>query len=52
MARTTGKTTMITLNGASFCVYPDTTFQKALDVYLEVKDKIFKTTQYLNQKEK
>ena len=52
MARATGKTTIVTLNGANFCVHPDTPLQKAIDVYLEVKNKMFETEQQLRQKVK
>ena len=52
MARAAGKTTIVTLNGANFCVHPDTPLQKAIDVYLEVKNKMFETEQQLRQKVK
>ena len=52
MSLATGKTTIIKLNGAQFCVHPDTKLQKAIDVYLEVKNKMFETEQLLKQKVK
>ena len=50
MARALKTQVFITLNGARFCVSPDTTIQHAINTYLEIKDKMFKTEQLLKQK--
>jgi len=50
LARATGKTTIVTLNDARFCVHPDTKLQHAIDVYLEVKNKMYETEKQLKQK--
>ncbi len=50
MSRATGKPTVVKLNEARFCVHPDTKLQHAIDVYLEVKNKMYETEQQLKQK--
>ena len=49
-ARAIGVNVIVTFNGARFCVTPDTTTQKAIDTYMEVKNKMVETEQQLNQK--
>ena len=52
IARATGNPTILKLNGANFAVYPDATLQHVIDVYLEIKDKMFETERRLRQKAK
>ena len=50
MARATGATIFVEMNGARFSVGPDTQMQTAIDAYLEVKNKMFETEKKLKQK--
>ena len=50
MSRATGKTTVVKLNEARFCVHPDTKLQHAIDVYLEVKNKMYETEKKIKKK--
>ncbi len=49
IAHAINKTLIVIMNGARFCVNPDTTVQKAIDTYLEVKDQMFETEKLLQQ---
>ena len=50
MARVSCTDIIIQMNEARFSVGPDTNVQKAINTYLEVLDKIQKTTEQLKQK--
>ena len=52
IARAINKPVIVIMNGARFCVKPDTDVQKAIDTYLEVKNQIFETEKLLQQKVK
>jgi len=52
IARAVNRTIIVTMNGARFCVYPDTKVQSAIDTYLEVKNKMHETEKQLKQKTK
>ena len=49
IARAVNKAVIVAMNGARFCIHPDTTVQKAIDTYLEVKNKMFLTQQLLEK---
>lgn len=52
IARAVNRTLIVKMNGARFCVYPDTKVQDAIDTYLEVQNKMHETELALKQKVK